>query len=256
MASAHAAAAPCPALRGRTARPCPAPPTAPQQGRASARRTCLLGDDAAADHKHMLHARRLQLSQQLGHQRAVPRRLAGLTHHVHVCGGVRRGVGRWAGGCRQACTGSSRVQHLEASGNPHTRAAAPGRSPASTACCATSLGVMNSGPMSTSKPRSASLAQQARQGQQEQRELRAKEHAPAAAAPTCCLIPCLLPAAHPVAMTLAPRSCPSCPILAMRMRGRRPATASNRATARSTASSSAWQQGVVARRPGVRGAAA
>ena len=45
--------------------------------------------------------------------------------------------------------------------------------------------------------------------------------------------------AHPVAMTLAPLSCPSCPILAMRMRGRRPAAASNRATAFSTAISSA-----------------
>ena len=46
--------------------------------------------------------------------------------------------------------------------------------------------------------------------------------------------------AHPVAMTFAPLSCPSCPILAMRMRGRRPAAASNRATAFSTAVSSTF----------------
>ena len=33
--------------------------------------------------------------------------------------------------------------------------------------------------------------------------------------------------AKPVAMTLAPRSCPSCPILATNMRGRRPSRATN-----------------------------
>mmetsp|Transcript_6570 Transcript_6570/g.20628 ORF Transcript_6570/g.20628 Transcript_6570/m.20628 type:complete len:393 (-) Transcript_6570:96-1274(-) len=57
----------------------------------------------------------------------------------------------------------------------------------STACLATSAGVRKSGPMSTSKPRSA----------------------------------------KPVEMTLAPRSWPSWPILATRMRGRRPFFCSN-----------------------------
>mmetsp|Transcript_7849 Transcript_7849/g.24632 ORF Transcript_7849/g.24632 Transcript_7849/m.24632 type:complete len:327 (+) Transcript_7849:1-981(+) len=61
---------------------------------------------------------------------------------------------------------------------------------ASMACCATSSGVWNSGPMSTSKPRSA----------------------------------------NPVAITLAPRSCPSWPSLATRMRGRRPSLSANECT--------------------------
>ncbi len=58
---------------------------------------------------------------------------------------------------------------------------------ASTACRATSAGVWNSGPTSTSKPRSAKA----------------------------------------VAITFWPRSCPSWPILATRMRGRRPSASSN-----------------------------
>ena len=40
------------------------------------------------------------------------------------------------------------------------------------------------------------------------------------------------PLTHPVAMTLAPRSCPSCPILAMSTRGRRPASVSNLRTSK------------------------
>mmetsp|Transcript_63206 Transcript_63206/g.131482 ORF Transcript_63206/g.131482 Transcript_63206/m.131482 type:complete len:215 (+) Transcript_63206:301-945(+) len=62
---------------------------------------------------------------------------------------------------------------------------------ASIACWATSAGVWKRGPMSTSKPRSA----------------------------------------KPLAITFCPRSCPSCPILATRIRGRRPASLANSSTA-------------------------
>ena len=60
----------------------------------------------------------------------------------------------------------------------------------SAACRATSSGVENSEPTSTSKPMSANA----------------------------------------VAMTFCPRSCPSCPILATRMRGRRPSASANFST--------------------------
>mmetsp|Transcript_37577 Transcript_37577/g.91340 ORF Transcript_37577/g.91340 Transcript_37577/m.91340 type:complete len:249 (+) Transcript_37577:326-1072(+) len=65
---------------------------------------------------------------------------------------------------------------------------------ASIACKATSLGVWKSGPTSTSQPTSA----------------------------------------NPDEITLAPRSCPSCPILATKIRGRRPSEASNSSTLRRT----------------------
>ena len=65
---------------------------------------------------------------------------------------------------------------------------------ASTACWATSSGVENSGPTSTSKPMSAKAE----------------------------------------TMTFWPRSWPSWPILATRMRGRRPSASSNSAVASST----------------------
>ena len=65
---------------------------------------------------------------------------------------------------------------------------------ASTACWATSSGVENSGPTSTSKPMSANA----------------------------------------VTMTFWPRSCPSWPILATRMRGRRPSAFSNSSVASMT----------------------
>ena len=73
---------------------------------------------------------------------------------------------------------------------------------ASTACRATSAGVWNSGPTSTSKPRSAKA----------------------------------------VAITFWPRSWPSWPILATRMRGRRPSACSN-------ASTSARVRSTIGRRP-------
>merc|ERR1719211_857866 len=63
------------------------------------------------------------------------------------------------------------------------------------ACCATSSGVWNKGPTSTSKPKSE----------------------------------------NPVAMTLAPLSCPSCPILATSILGNLPILASNPLTASETA---------------------
>ena len=66
----------------------------------------------------------------------------------------------------------------------------------SIACRAASPGVANSGPMSTSKPRSAKAE----------------------------------------AITFWPRSWPSWPILATRMRGRRPSSRSNASTARRTRS--------------------
>ena len=62
----------------------------------------------------------------------------------------------------------------------------------STACRAASAGVWNKGPMSTSKPRSANA----------------------------------------VAITFWPRSWPSWPILAIRMRGRRPSASANASTRR------------------------
>mmetsp|Transcript_26728 Transcript_26728/g.64474 ORF Transcript_26728/g.64474 Transcript_26728/m.64474 type:complete len:400 (+) Transcript_26728:526-1725(+) len=71
---------------------------------------------------------------------------------------------------------------------------------ASIACIATSSGVANNGPTSTSKPMSAKAE----------------------------------------AMTFAPRSWPSCPILATRMRGRRPCAASNAWAAAIVASISSW----------------
>lgn len=113
---------------------------------------------------------------------------------------------------------------------------------ASSADRATSAGVWNSGPMSTSKPRSARLFW-GEGGGAHVGERCVGCHRVVPLSPdrhAVKRVPCLPPAhakplhsalPHPVAMTLAPRSWPSMPILATRMRGRRPAVRSKRSTA-------------------------